>query len=246
MHMPFTADQFVAVFTTYNHAIGPMPLVAYGLAIASIGLVFRRVATTDRVIALTLAALWGWTGIAYHLLHFTRLNPAARIFGVLFVLQAAFFAAEAFRGRLHFRFSARDFRSRMGLVMVAFSMVVYPLLGMLAGHGYPNGPAFGVTPCPLVIFTFGLLLLTERSMPKYLLAIPLALAFVGATAAMSLGIREDTGLLVSGLIATTVLAARRAQSPDQPDNGRAGGVVARRDSAARTLHAAVHKIMTVR
>ena len=99
----------------------------------------------------------------------------------------------------------------MGLVMVAFSTIAYPLIGMASGHGYPNGPVFGVTPCPLVIFTFGMLLLSDRSMPKYLVAIPMAWALIGSTAAISLGIREDTGLLVTGTLATVALLARRAE-----------------------------------
>ena len=95
--------------------------------------------------------------------------------------------------------------------MVAFSTIAYPLIGMAAGHGYPNGPVFGVTPCPLVIFTFGMLLLSDRSMPKYLVAIPMVWALIGSTAAISLGIREDTGLLVTGTLATVALLVRKSE-----------------------------------
>jgi len=134
-------------------------------------------------------------------------------------VQAVAFSIEAYRGRLRFGFSLRDARSRMGVVMVAFSMVVYPLVGMVSGHGYPNGPVFGLTPCPLVIFTFGMLLFTERTLPKHLVIVPLLWALIGSTAALGLGIREDIGLLVSGIVATTVLVTRRkvakaAASPD--------------------------------
>ncbi|HSK46712.1 MAG TPA: DUF6064 family protein [Coriobacteriia bacterium] len=209
MQLPFTINQFIGVFTTYNNAIGLLPLVAYALGALAVFSAVRGPRGSERLVPVTLAAMWGWTGVVYHLMHFSAINPAARLFGLAFVVQAVAFSIEAYRGRLRFGFSLRDARSRMGMVMVAFSMVVYPLVGMLSGHGYPNGPVFGLTPCPLVIFTFGMLLLSERTMPKYLVAIPLLWALVGSTAAFSLGIREDTGLLVSALLGTTMLVTRR-------------------------------------
>jgi len=212
MHLPFTTAQFIAVFTGYNAAIGVAPLVAYSLAAATIYFTFRPGKWGDRFVSLALAAMWAFTGIGYHLMSFSRISPPARIFGVLFVVQAILLAVEGLRGRLHFRFSARDFRSRTGIAITAFAMAIYPLIGMLSGHGYPNGPAFGVTPCPLAIFTFGMLLLTDRTLPKYLLAIPLVWALIGSTAALAFGIREDAGLLVTGLIATTALLARRSSA----------------------------------
>ena len=41
-----------------------------------------------------------------------------------------------------------------------------------SGHVYPAAPMFGVTPCPLVIFTFGMLLLSRERAPWPLLVIP--------------------------------------------------------------------------
>jgi hypothetical protein len=93
--------------------------------------------------------------------------------------------------------------------MVVFSAIICPLLGLAMGHGYPNGPVFGLTPCPLTIFTFGMLMMTDRTLPKYLVVIPLVWALTGFSAARLLGILEDTGLLVVGLPASSVLLARR-------------------------------------
>jgi len=211
MHLPFTATQFVEVFARYNASIGLVPLLAYALAAASVYFAIRPRPWSDRFISLSLAGMWAFTGIAYHLMSFSAINPAAKLFGAMFIVQAALFTVASVRGRLRFAFNVREFRSRMGLVMVAFSTVAYPVIGMASGHGYPNGPVFGVTPCPLVIFTFGLLLLSDRSMPKHLVAIPMAWALIGSTAAISLGIREDTGLLIAGTLATFALLSRRTE-----------------------------------
>lgn len=72
---------------------------------------------------------------------------------------------------------------------------------------------FGVAPCPTTIFTFGLLLLTRGPVPLRLLVIPLLWALVGASAALHLGVREDLGLVVTGLVATALLLLARPTTP---------------------------------
>jgi hypothetical protein len=83
-------------------------------------------------------------------------------------------------------------------------MLIYPILGQLLGHLYPRCPTFGV-PCPTTIFTFGMLLWTIGKVPKYVLIIPLLWSIIGFSAAINLGIKEDIGLLIAGLVATFMI-----------------------------------------
>jgi hypothetical protein len=48
-------------------------------------------------------------------------------------------------------------------------------------------------------------------MPKYVLGIPLLWSIVGFTAALSLTILEDVGLLIAGLLATLLIFLRRGR-----------------------------------
>jgi hypothetical protein len=89
--------------------------------------------------------------------------------------------------------------------MIMYAMLVYPILGTLPGHGYPRSPSFGVAPCPMIIFTFGLLLLTNARVPRYLLVIPFVWSLLGFTASFLLGISEDIGLLVAGVLGVGLL-----------------------------------------
>lgn len=67
------------------------------------------------------------------------------------------------------------------------------------GHRYPATPSFGL-PCPITIFTFGVLLMASAKLPKGLLAGPLVWALVGSSAAFALGVWQDLALvLVAGL-----------------------------------------------
>jgi hypothetical protein len=141
--------------------------------------------------------MWAWNGVAYHLLHFAAINPAARVFAAVFVLQAAIFLLEAMRAPVAAFGVARDPRSVVGIALIAFSIAVYPLIGWLVGRDLSATPAFGVAPCPTTIFTLGLLLLVKGGVPLRVLAMPVLWALVGSTAAWLLGIVEDLALLVS-------------------------------------------------
>src|SRR5512136_1842579 len=103
MHLPFSVEQFYSVFESYNSAVWPAQIVLLGLAVAAIGLSHVRAGWGSKSTAAILAALWAWTGAVYHLSFFAGINPAARVFGGLFILQAALFLlAGLFRGSLLF------------------------------------------------------------------------------------------------------------------------------------------------
>ncbi|HKK04604.1 MAG TPA: DUF6064 family protein [Gammaproteobacteria bacterium] len=213
MQLPFTLDQFLGVFAAYNRVIEPAQFVAYGLGIAAVALLFTRRAGAGRAIAAILAVLWFWTGAVYHLLYFARIDWVAYLFGALFIVQGLLLLYTGVARRaLQFRFRA-DSRGILGVVLVVYAMLVYPLLNVWLGHAYPYMPVFGVTPCPTTIFTFGLLLFVDRSpgrgVPGHLLLIPFVWALVGASAAVSLGMVEDYGLLAAGILTLGLIAATR-------------------------------------
>jgi hypothetical protein len=87
-----------------------------------------------------------------------------------------------------------------GLTLLIFAMAVYPVLGWLASHGWPRGPAFGVAPCPTVIFTMGLLSLAEGRVPLHLLVIPVLWALLGGSAAWLLNVPEDLALPLAAFV----------------------------------------------
>jgi hypothetical protein len=208
--LPFTREQFLGVFADYNIAVWPVQIVAYVLGLAVVVALLRTSPLGHRFVAGALGAMWIWTGVAYHGFFFARINPAAWAFGALFVAQGSLFIiAGVVSRRLVFGHSA-GFASRLGWMLVAYAAVIYPLLGQSSGHAYPAQPMFGITPCPVTLFTFGVLLLTLAPVPRWLLIIPLAWSLVGGSAAFMLEVPQDWPLFFSGLtIVLLILRDRR-------------------------------------
>jgi hypothetical protein len=199
MLLPFTPDQFLAVFAAYNLAVWPVQLVAYLLSLGMVLALLRPTRWTHRIVGAGLGLMWVWTGVAYHALFFAPINKAAHAFAALFVVQGLLFAhAALLRSELRFT-RGHGLHAWLGWLLIAYSALIYPLIGV-AGHGYPAMPMFGVTPCPVTLFSLGVLLLAQRPVPRRLLVIPLVWALVGGSAAFLLAVPQDWLLIASGLL----------------------------------------------
>lgn len=215
--LPFSEEQFLRVFADYNRAVWPAQLVLYSAAVVTLVTAFGRRAYSGLVAAAFLALSWLWMGVAYHLAFFASINRAAYLFGAFFILQGLLFLEWGVRGPpARFRLQANLY-GVVAAALLAYSLAVYPALGYLLGRVYPAAPTFGL-PCPTIIFTFGLLLCAEGIVPLRLLPIPLAWSLLGASAATTLGVTEDYGLVIAGPAGTllTLVRNHRYEQHRQP------------------------------
>lgn len=207
MSLPFTPEQFFGVFEQYNEAVWPAQVAISIAAAIAFYLVLKPGKYSNKVISSILAFFWLWMGIVYHWSFFASINPAARIFGVFFVLEGLIFLFEGIlRDNLAFSFR-KDWYSAAGIVLMLFGLIIYPILGHFLDHNYPSTPTFGL-PCPTTIFTIGALLLANK-FPRYVAVIPLLWSVLGFSASISLGVEEDVSLLIAGLIGMGTLIIKR-------------------------------------
>ncbi|MGB3017034.1 MAG: DUF6064 family protein [Ignavibacteria bacterium] len=207
MKTPFTVEQFFDVFNNYNEAVFPMQAVFYLLSLFVVYLIIKPKSGTEKIVSGVLALLWLWMGIVYHLVFFTAINNAAYLFGAMFVLQGILFLVTGvFQSKLSFKFRF-DIYGISGIALIIFALVFYPMLGNYLGHVYPSSPTFGL-PCPTTIFTFGILLMSDRKCPAVIMVIPFLWSVIGFFAAFSFGVIEDTGLLIAGLLTLTLLLVK--------------------------------------
>ena len=206
MPLPFTKDQFFDLFAAYNGALWPALIALWIASVVVSLLLFSSRRPTDRWISALLAAHWAWSGLAYHAAFFTRINPAAWIFAMLFLVQATLFVwVGIVRRRLSF-VPARNGWTLMAWLLVAYSLV-YPAINAVQHLTVSRIPTFGV-PCPTTIFTAGFLMLAApRSWP--LAIIPVIWSLVAGSAAVLLDVRADYALPIAG-IALAIFSMQRS------------------------------------
>ena len=203
-------DQLIDVFAAYNSQIWPMQIVAYAFGIACLVLVFRKTRYSNQVISAVLAFFWLWVAFVFWLPSLLQGFTPALFFTIIFLIQGLLFLLNTIKPKLDFGMG-KGIYPLGGWIFVLFALLGYPLIGALFGHTYPYMPPFGVSPCPLVTFTFGLTLLTKSKVPKALLVFPFLYALTGILW-VAIGIIEDIGMIASGLFGLTLIWMRDSQS----------------------------------
>ena len=207
MQIPFSKEEFLNIFKSYNLSIWPLQIFFILCALILIYLAVSKKKNSNIIINSVLAFYWMWIGIVYHISFFAEINPAAYIFGAFFIIQSVLFLIfGVLRKDLTFSFK-KDLAGITGIIFFIFSLAVYPLLSELLGHSYPQSPTFGL-PCPTVIFTFGMLLWADKKVHLYILIIPFLWSIIGMSAAVNLGIWQDTGLLIAGVLGSVKIILR--------------------------------------
>jgi len=208
MPMPFTTAQFFDVMRQYNEAVWPGQLVLYTIGLAAAAVAIWKPQRSNLVLGVV-ALFWGWMAVAYHLAFFTAINPMAYVFAAMFLAEAILIAWHALRTtRLQLSSNVSPGRRMIGLSLMAYALLIYPVLGYLLGQRYPALPTFGL-PCPTTIFTLGILVWCARPVPWSVFIVPTVWAVIATSAAVSFGIGEDFALLPAVILTVGAFAWNR-------------------------------------
>lgn len=217
MNLSVDIDQTLSVFGAYNLAIWPMQVFAYLAGLVALYSASKQTRFSNNITSGILSFFWLWTGVVFCMFFWALAYPAAYAFGVLFLAQAVVFLLNAIKPTLSFRAQRNQFAPIGGLFIV-YAMVGYPLFGYFLGRVYPRSLPFGLVPCPTAVFTLGLFMLTDRRIPRHILAVPVIWSICAVVPVVS-GIYEDAGLILAGLICIPMLLRRDRQKPDIQPHG---------------------------
>lgn len=210
MKTPLTTEQFFSVFEKYNHSIFPVQIILFLLVVCAFLAIGSKIKQKDKFVAGILAILWLWIGIVYHIGFFTGINKVAYGFGVLFILQGLFISWEGvllYNLKFEFKMSLQAY---FGYFFILYGLIIYPVVGYLIEQNLSRTVSIGL-PCPTTILTFGFFLLCDKKFSKYLLIIPSLWAVIGISAALNLGIYQDSMMLIAAIIADVWLLTRKFQ-----------------------------------
>jgi hypothetical protein len=203
--LPFTVEQFYDVFVQYNESVWPTQIVLYAVAIAVLALLVRARPAECRIIAGLLTLLWTWTAIAYYFVFFTRISGSGWVIGAGLLAGGLWLGwTGGIGGKIQFGLG-RGWRGALGWLLILYALIAYQLIGLMVGHRYPAMPTFGL-PCPVTIFTVGLLMLTVSPVPRSVFLVPALWGlFGGVSATFLLGVYQDAGLLIAGIVSLVAM-----------------------------------------
>jgi hypothetical protein len=210
MNISLTLEQMLSVFKAYNTATWPVQVIACMLGITAVFLTTKQLKNSNRIISAILSFIWLWTGIAFCIFYWAPVFTPSYAYAVLYIIQGIIFFAGIFKPKLSFRFEGSIY-SIIGTIFVAYSLIGYLLVGYFLNHIYPQSVSIVLAPCPTVVFTFGMLLMTDKKVPKYILLIPLLWSVCGIIP-VHLGVLEDIGLIIAGVAGTILIIVRDRNS----------------------------------
>lgn len=215
MQLPFTKEQFFDLFVSYNEALWPAAVALWMASALTVALRLSARRPHDRWISALLVWHWAWSALAYHVAFFTRINPAAWLFAVLFLAQALlFFRVGVVQRRLSFVPWGTAW-APLAWGLIAYSLA-YPVINAIDHRSLSRIPTFGL-PCPTTIFTAGVLMLAMPGSWR-LSVVPVIWSAIGGSAAFLLDVSSDVALPIAGL-ALAIFSARRTW-PEQLRSGR--------------------------
>ena len=165
--LPFTLEQFLNVFATYNKAIWPAQIAAYVLGTIAVAALLRPGRASDRVVSAVLGLMWLCTGVLYHGVFFSSINKAAFALGALFVVEGvALLYAGIVRDALRFAINY-GFRAVIGAGFILYASLVYPLIGIATGDFHLRPATYDDPPLLLLASSDPLHLVTHRRQRCY-------------------------------------------------------------------------------
>jgi hypothetical protein len=212
----FSPRTYYRLFELYNAAIWPAQLAALALGLILLVLLVSPMPWRGWCVAAILAAGLLWVAQFYHLQHYATINWAANYFAYLFAIEALLLSwSGGIRDRLRFR-PLVDLAATAGFALVAFSVILYPLIGPGLGRPWMQTEFFGVSPDPTIMATLGALVAADR--PRWLLLIlPLTWCAISGMTLWTMGSPDAPIMPVAGGVALAFALwkslARTAQQP---------------------------------
>jgi len=202
-------EDFMMVLESYNLAIWPLQIFSYILIIVALFFSFKSTKYSLKIILGILSLLWLFNGIVFSLLYWAPSHLFGYVFGICFTLQGLIFLYGLKKSDITISFPGITYTS-IGIIFVVYAIIGYQVFGYYLGHIYPKFFPVGLVPCPTTIFTFGIFLIISKRIPIIYYAIPLIIA-IGGILAVNIGIYEDIGLIITGLLGAILIIRREMQ-----------------------------------
>ncbi len=158
----FSPRTYWRLIELYNQDVWPAQPATFAAGLLALWLAGSRRADAGRMLAPLLAAAWLWVGWAFHWQRYASINWAAQYFALAFAAQAVLLLGlGGWRAGAHTP-PAGAAMQNLGWLLALTGVLLYPLVGLLAGRPWTQAEVFGIAPEPTALATLGLLLAADH------------------------------------------------------------------------------------
>ena len=204
--LSFSLKEFLIVLESYNLDIWPLQIIAYVLILLVLFISLKPTKYSVKIVLVVLSFFWLFTGIVFCFIYWVPNHIFGYIFGIFCVLQGLLFLYSIRRSDITIALPNKT-KIIIGILFITYAIIGYQIFGYYLGHIYPKFFAVGLVPCPTTIFTLGIFLIINKSIPIKYFVIPLMISIGGFLAAYN-GIYEDIGLVIVGILVTILIVKR--------------------------------------
>lgn len=197
--------------THYNTVIFPLQIFVMVVAVVLTAWIrFRPGKGADIAMKIFLSCSMLFNGILFFLVLGTKLAaPLKYIQGGLFITIGILFLLDLFTGWSEFTFPEKGIYRNLIYILLVF-VLLYPVLGLMRGHGYTQLIYPGTLPCGSTAFA---LVILQASLPKVkklliLLLLIWALPFAPFVQIPQFKVYEDAIMFLTGISALILLIKR--------------------------------------
>jgi hypothetical protein len=160
----FSERTYRRLFEMHNAAVWPAHAAALLTGVVIMILILRRGGVAARLpLVVFLAVAWLAVAAAWFWMRFSTIHTGGRTMAVAFAIEA--FALLWF-GVARNRLGAarpRGVRDSIAVVLLAYGLLLHPLLGPVLGRPWSQAEVFALAPDPTAIATIGALLLAKHA-----------------------------------------------------------------------------------
>ena len=204
--LSFSLEEFLLVLESYNLGIWPLQIIAYVLILLVLFISLKPTKYSAKILSAILSFFWLFTGIVFCFIYWAPSHIFGYIFGIFCTVQGLLFLYSIIRSDITISSPDKTY-TFIGILFVLYAIIGYQVFGYYLGHIYPKFFAVGLVPCPTTIFTLGIFLIINKSIPIKYFVIPLMISLGGFLAAYN-GIYEDIGLVIAGILVTILIVKR--------------------------------------
>lgn len=202
----FSPEAYYRLFELHNANLWPAQPVA---ALAGLSLLLLVQTSEPRNVRWAMGILaMAWAAVGWWFLYerYGAINLAASWFAIGFALEALLLTVAVGLPLKERRIGPSRYP---GLALMAYALLIHPLIGPLTGRAWGGVELFALAPDPTALATLGVLLLFRGWMPRTLSAIPIVWCLISGLTHWVM--EESAGLLTPVIALLAITAAALSQ-----------------------------------